>query len=256
MCVSLAEGLKHLQALQQVLLALLGFHFVGLSTQAVGFFIKVETGQQVINGLGTHLGDELVRVVIRKILVLDRKHFHQVEILFFGQEFQLGHLTAVIVVRNFLAFKGTALDDHITLIINDGVKLLCRDAQQRANLIGKGAEVPDMGHRNHQRDVSHALTTHFFLRHLDAAVVANDVLVPDALVLSAVAFPVLHRTEDTLTEQAVALGFIGTVVDGLGFQNLTVRTRKDRFGRGQTHRYASEVAVYNIICCHNSVFLS
>ena len=46
-------------------------------------------------------------------------------------------------------------------------------------------------------------------RHLDAAALADDALVPDALVLAAIALPVLRRTEDALAEQTVMLGLEG-----------------------------------------------
>ena len=79
-----------------------------------------------------------------------------------------------------------------------------------------------MGDGNHQRDVAHALTSDFLLRHLNAAVVANDVLVTDALVFSAVALPVLHGTEDALAEQTIAFWFVGAIVYGLRLENLAV----------------------------------
>src|SRR4029077_4219895 len=47
--------------------------------------------------------------------------------------------------------------------------------------------------------------------------------VTDALVLAAVALPVLHGAEDALAEQAVALRLEGPVVDGLGLGDLAPR---------------------------------
>jgi hypothetical protein len=58
------------------------------------------------------------------------------------------------------------------------------------------------------------------LGHLDAALLADDALVADALVLAAVALPVLGRTEDALAEEAVALRAERAVVDGLRLQDL------------------------------------
>src|SRR5262249_45554019 len=62
---------------------------------------------------------------------------------------------------------------------------------------------------------------HLLARHLDAAALADDPLVADALVLAAVALPVLRRTEDALAEQAVTLGLERPVVDRLGLRDLT-----------------------------------
>src|SRR5262249_52134911 len=53
-----------------------------------------------------------------------------------------------------------------------------------------------------------------------AAALADDALVADALVLAAVALPVLRRTEDALAEQPVALRLEGPVVDRLGLRDL------------------------------------
>src|ERR1035438_10288825 len=69
---------------------------------------------------------------------------------------------------------------------------------------GNALEVPDMRHRRRQLDVTHALAAHLGAGHLDAALVADDSLVPIPLVLAAVAFPVLGRTENLLAEQTVA----------------------------------------------------
>ena len=150
MVVRLAERLKHLQTLQQVLLALLSLHFVSFGTQAVGFLVKVDAFQQVINGLGTHLGDELIRVVLRQILVLNGQHLHQVKIFFLAQEFESGHFAAIIVARNLLAFEKTALNHHITLVVNDGIEFLGRDAQQSTYFIRQRTEIPNVGDGHHQ----------------------------------------------------------------------------------------------------------
>jgi hypothetical protein len=63
--------------------------------------------------------------------------------------------------------------------------------------------------------VAHALTAHLGPRDLDAAALADDALVADALVLAAVALPVLGRTEDALAEEAVLLRLERAVVDRL-----------------------------------------
>src|SRR5207302_10481347 len=54
----------------------------------------------------------------------------------------------------------------------------------------------------------------------DGTARADDALVADALVLAAVALPVLRRTEDALAEETVALGLERAVVDRLRLRYL------------------------------------
>ena len=77
-----------------------------------------------------------------------------------------------------------------------------------------------MGNRNNQLDVTHALTAHLLFCHLNTAAVTHNPLVTDALIFSAMALIILHRSEDTLTEQAVAFRLVCAVVDGLRLENL------------------------------------
>src|SRR2546430_12103145 len=53
--------------------------------------------------------------------------------------------------------------------------------------------------------------------------IADHAAVADALVLAAMALPVLHRTEDALAEQPVPLRLERAVVDGLGLRRLAPR---------------------------------
>ena len=68
-------------------------------------------------------------------------------------------------------------------------------------------------------DMPHALTAYLLLRDFDTASVTDDTTIADALVLTAVALEVLDRAEDALAEEAIALGLVGTIVDGLGLQH-------------------------------------
>ena len=58
------------------------------------------------------------------------------------------------------------------------------------------------------------------------------------------AFIILRRTKNTLAEQTVTFGFIGTIVNGFGFQNLTIRIFQDFFGRSQSDGYLRKVTLY------------
>src|SRR2546430_16826795 len=84
-------------------------------------------------------------------------------------------------------------------------------------------EEPDVRHRHGELDVAHPLAPHLRERDLHAAAVADHAAVADALVLAAVALPVLHRAEDTLAEQPVPLRLERPVIDGLGLGDLTPR---------------------------------
>jgi len=73
-----------------------------------------------------------------------------------------------------------------------------------------------------QLDVAHALAPHLGAGDLHAAALADDAAEPDALVLAAVALPVLGGAEDLLAEEPVLLGTKGAVVDGLRLLDLAV----------------------------------
>src|SRR5260370_27821670 len=77
-----------------------------------------------------------------------------------------------------------------------------------------------MCHRHRELDVAHPLAAHLGECHLHAAAVADHPAVADALVLAAVALPVLHGAENALAEQPVALRLEGAVVDSLRLRDL------------------------------------
>jgi hypothetical protein len=98
----------------------------------------------------------------------------------------------------------------------------------------RAAEIPDVHDRCRELDVAHAVAPHLGSRDLDAAALADDALEAHALVLAAVALPVLGGTEDLLAEQAVLLGLERAVVDRLGLLHLAVRPHADLVRGGQT----------------------
>ncbi|KAF5036256.1 hypothetical protein DSECCO2_576950 [anaerobic digester metagenome] len=70
--------------------------------------------------------------------------------------------------------------------------------------------------------MTHALTAHLGAGDLNAAALTDFTLIADALIASAVAFPVLHGSKNSFAEQTVALRFQGAVIDGLGFFDLAI----------------------------------
>ena len=230
------ERLNYLEAFQSLGLALLRAVGAGAMTQLVGEFVEVETTQQVVDSLGAHLGDKLVGIGIFEHLVFARKRVHDVEIFLFGEE----------VVSSQVGLR-TRLYHDITLVIDHGVEFLAGQSQQIPNLVGQRTEIPDVGYGHHQLDVTHTFAAHLLLGHLDTASVADNPFVTDTFVLSAMALVVLDRPEYTFAEKTVPLGFIGTVVDGFGFQHLAARIFQNLFGRSQTNRNLRKVTLYFVI---------
>ena len=79
-------------------------------------------------------------------------------------------------------------------------------------------------------DVAHALASYLGSCNFNAAAVADFALKADSLVLSAVALPVLCRSENTLAEKSLALGLKCAVVNGFGLGYLAVRPFSDLLG--------------------------
>src|SRR5204863_10113102 len=104
-------------------------------------------------------------------------------------------------------------------------------------------EEPDVRDRRGQVDMAHALAANLGARDLDAAALADDPLVADALVLAAVALPVLGGAEDALAEEPVLLRLERAVVDRLGLGHLAVGPALDLLRRGQ--RDANRVEIVN-----------
>ena len=244
------EALNHLETLQHVVLVLCSSLLAGLVAQLVGEGIKVEFHEQIVDSLCTHLGDELVGVAVLQVFVALGQTVHDVLVLFLREQVELLH-------GNFLVLcHDTGLKHNVTLVVDDGVELLCRYTEQVANLVGQGTEVPDVCHGHHELDVAAAFATNLLLCHLHTATVADVALVADTLVLSAMALVVLGRTEDALAEETVTLGLVGSVVDGLGLEHLAVGVCENLFGGCQTDCYLGKVSLYLIFFLKSHVLIS
>ena len=146
---------------------------------------------------------------------------------------------------------GGEVDDLLELL---GLQLLTGlGAHEQVGQPRPGAaQVPDVHDGGGQLDVAHALAADLRTGDLHAAALADDAAEPDALVLAAVALPVLGGTEDLLAEQPVLLGTQRAVVDGLRLLDLTVGPRADRVGRSQPDPQLIEVVDVQ----HSSSFLN
>jgi hypothetical protein len=214
----LLERLQHLQALGVLLDLHLGAGQV--VAQFLDFGIQVDALQQLFDAFGAHLGDELVAVLAPLGVVV-----------------VLGHDAELLQRRH------AGIDHHVGLEIQHALDVAQRHVQHQAQAARQALEEPDVRARRGQLDVAHALAAHLGLGHLDAALLADDAAVLEALVLAAQALVVFDGAKDLGAEQTVALRLEGAVVDGLGLFHLTERPRADFFRRGQTDLDGVEVLV-------------
>src|SRR5690606_30406368 len=133
------------------------------------------------------------------------------------------------------------VDDDVVLEVDDLLEVAGLHGQEGAQAAGHGLEEPDVDDGGGEVDVAHALAADAGVRHLDAAAVADDALVLGALVLAAGALVVAFGPEDALAEEAVLLGAVGAVVDGLGLLDLAVGPRADVVGGGERDLDGGEV---------------
>jgi hypothetical protein len=125
------------------------------------------------------------------------------------------------------------VDDHEGFEVQHALDLAQRHVEHEADAAGERLQEPDVRGRARELDVAHALAAHLGLRHFDAALLADDAAVLEALVLAAEALVVLHRPEDLGAEQAVAFRLEGAVVDRLGLLHLAERPGPDHVRGGQ-----------------------
>ena len=102
---------------------------------------------------------------------------------------------------------GVAWIEHdVGFAVKNLFKILQSDIEKRADTRRKRAQEPDVRDRSRKLDMTEAFTANFGLNDFNAALFADDAAVLHALVLAAVAFVVLHRSEDLGAEQAVRSG--------------------------------------------------
>src|SRR6185437_10938821 len=113
------------------------------------------------------------------------------------------------------------VNDDVVGVIDDLLEITQGDVEHVPHGTGKRLEEPDVRHRHGELDVAHALAAHARQRDLHAAPVADYAAIADALVLAAMAFPVLDRAEDALAEEPILLRLERPVIDGLRLGDLT-----------------------------------
>jgi hypothetical protein len=170
-----------------------------LVPEGIGQFIQVQIqeSQQLVQAFSTHSGNELVGMVVFQHLILLGQTGQDIEVFVFCEE---------IKVIDPIGLLDARIDHHVTFVVNDRIKLLGGQSQEVSDLVGQGTEIPDMGHRHHQRNVAHSFTSHLFLRHFHPAPVTYDPLVPDPLVFPTMTLVILYRAEDPLAKKSIASG--------------------------------------------------
>ena len=194
------------------LLARQGFDF---RLQFSAQLVQIQLAQHRLHGFGAHhrleaaavglLHDGAVLVVVNQVMQGD-----------------VGH-------GGVAGIKDDKIREIQHLIQHTGGQL-----QQHTHAAGDSLVVPDMAHGRSKFDMTHALAANLGARDGHAALVAHEVLVlrTDALVLAAGALPVLRRAEDALAVQAVFFGLQGTIVDGFGLGDFTMRPLPNLLRRG------------------------
>ncbi len=149
----------------------------------------------------------------------------------------------LLVDRGERPTPGVLVDvrDDVEREVEDALEIPGADVQEDPEAAGRPLEVPDVAHGARELDVSHPLAPDLRAGHLDAALVADDPLVPDPLVLAAVAFPVLGGTEDALVEEAVLLRLERAVVDRLRLGHLSLGPLPDLVRAGERDADRAEV---------------
>ena len=107
-----------------------------------------------------------------------------------------------------------------------------------------------MGNRAGELDMAHTLTANFRERDLDAALLANDAAMLQALVLTAQALVVLCRAKDASTEQAVSLGLECPIIDGLRLLHFTERPASYHLRRRQADPKRIEIVDVRLTLQH------
>ena len=208
----LLEALEDLESLDDTGLLLACSGLVVL-VELSGQRLDIQFLQQDLNCFRTHHGLESRLAVFLYILVI----FHLVDDRALGK-----------------ACCARIYNDVCTEVQNS-LELLRRNIKKQAHTGRCTSEIPDMGYRSSELDVAQTLTTHLGTGNLYAASVADDALITDLLILTAVALPVLGRSEDTLAEKAIALRLERTIIDRFRLFNLTVGPALDGLRRCQAN---------------------
>ena len=208
------EPLEQLDPLREFLADLLALGFGHGLLQLLRLLGQVHLRQRLAHGFRAHLGDERVRTV--------------------GFA---GFAIFVLVEQLVLLERRVArVNDEVILVINHAFQVAGRHVEHQADAGRHALEKPDVADGHGQFDVAHALAADAGERHLDAAAVADDAAMLDALVFAAGTFPVLDRAENAFAEQAALFRLERAVIDGFGVFDLAFGPGTDGFRRRDGNR--------------------
>ena len=137
-----------------------------------------------------------------------------------------------------LEFGFARVEDDVRRKVKHAFEGARGHVEEQTHAARNSFEVPDVADGCGKFNVPHAFAANFCARDFDAAAVADCALVTDALIFSAVAFPVARRSEDTLAEQSVAFRLERAIINRFGLLHFAVRPLANFFRRRQpdSHR--------------------
>jgi hypothetical protein len=98
-----------------------------------------------------------------------------------------------------------------------------------------------MGHRYGQFNVAHTFPADLGLGNLNTTSVTNDSTIADALIFTAMTFPVLDWPKNPFTEKAISFGLKRSIVDGFGLGYLSIGPTSNSLRRSQSYPYCVEI---------------
>jgi hypothetical protein len=212
------EALDELETFRELLADLLGARVAHRFLELTLELGKVARLQDRLDRFTAHAGDEVAFAVLVERFAI------------------LGFREELAALERGLA----RIDDDVVLVVDHALELAAAHVEHEADARRHALVEPDVRHGHGQFDVAHALAANAGEGHFDTAAIADDALVLDALVLSAGAFPVTGRTEDTLAEETALLRLEGTVVDRFRILYFTMAPRADRIGSSHGNRHLVE----------------
>ena len=129
----------------------------------------------------------------------------------------------------------TRIEHDVLFVVNDVVEGLGVKIQNRTEHARLILHEPNVCERDSEFDVTHTFTTNLGMGNFHTATVANDTLETDTLVLTAITFPVLHRSENAFTEQAIAFRLERTVIDRFRLGDFTIGPLTNQFRRSKVN---------------------
>ena len=191
------------------------FHF---SAQFISQSLQVDFFQQFFNCGSTHTNFECVAIFITSFYI-----FTFAEQLFFGQ-------------RSF-----ARIEDDVVSKIQYFFQAAGRNVKNQTHTARNTFEVPNVGNRCCQFDMTHTVTTNFATGYFNAAFVADNTFITNAFIFTAMTFPVFGRTKDSFAEQTVTFRFQSSVVNGFRFFNFTIGPSSDLVRRCQTNTHRLKI---------------